>query len=298
MYQARLIKNRDIKMSKVRESQLCAGGVLLILIILSFSLACLLTTDTSFTAHTASSLLSRLLGESRQSLGDYLDLQADRYFHRGVPHIEKKEARPGFIQSLAEEVQPRAHEHLESAEINEIMPWLRFATRMNPHDMNAYRSAAFWVSQQQHGEPHALAILDEARKDNPSDYRVPMERGMVLLNYGELDKASDAFDAALRLWSKTEGVPAEQKRIDHAALYNYRGFLYELSGRTADAISSYHQDLLIRPEAAGLREVISAIEQGRRTRADAEKTLHVLMSERITPEEYAHRVEGHEDIHD
>ena len=121
---------------------------------------------------------------------------------------------------------------------------------------------------------------------------------MVLLNYGELDKASDAFDAALRLWSKTEGVPAEQKRIDHAALYNYRGFLYELSGRTADAISSYHQDLLIRPEAAGLREVISAIEQGRRTRADAEKTLHVLMSERITPEEYAHRVEGHEDIHD
>ena len=95
MYQARLIKNRDIKMSKVRESQLCAGGVLLILIILSFSLACLLTTDTSFTAHTASSLLSRLLGESRQSLGDYLDLQADRYFHRGVPHIEKKRSETG-----------------------------------------------------------------------------------------------------------------------------------------------------------------------------------------------------------
>ncbi|MCX6339903.1 MAG: tetratricopeptide repeat protein [Candidatus Aureabacteria bacterium] len=273
------------------------GGVLISLIALCFSLACLLTTDESFTPHDPASVLGRLLGESRQAIGSSLCVEADRYFHHGVPH-QTKAASMGFIQNLANEVQPRTLEHLSGGELYEMMPWLRFATRMDPHNMDAYLSAAFWVAEQENGHlPQAMDILAEARRNNPSDYRVPLQRGLILLHYGELDNAARLFDLALKLWAHTGGVNAEQKRIDIAALFNYRGLLYEHEGRTAEALACYREHLRIKPEANGVREIVRGIEEGQRSRADAERILHDLMKEKVTPDEYCRHTDDHPHTH-
>ncbi len=275
-----------------------AGGIIAALGALSFALAAILSTDGSFATCDRGSLVGRILGESRQAIAGNLCVEADRYFHHGVPH-KTKAASIGFIQRLADEVQLRTPEHLSGDEIREMMPWLRFATQMDPHNMDAYLSAAFWAVQENKGNlRQALAILEEARQNNPSDYRVPMQRGLILLQYGDRAGAAQSFDTALKLWPHTEGVDAAQKRIDAAALFNYRGFLYELDGRTADALSCYREHLRIKPESDKMRETVRSIERGERTRADAEKILHNLVNEKVTPDEYCkHDDDDHDHEH-
>lgn len=269
-----------------------AGGALAALLACSFSLACRLATDPAFAAARGGTAAALLMEETRKALGGEFDEMADVYFHRGVSHREE-EAPAGVFQRLEDVVSPRTHVHLTSAEIFQIMPWLRFATRVNPHDMDAYMSAAFWVSQQ--GKDYrrqALGILEEARRNNPRDYRVPMERGMVLLHYGELGGAARSFDQALRRWGETAGVDARQKQIDRAALDNYRGFLYELDGRTSDALACYRDYMRQMPEDHGMRETIRRVEAGGRPRRELERTLDVLTRRTVTPEEYAREAEG------
>ncbi|MEJ2744233.1 MAG: hypothetical protein P8123_00860 [bacterium] len=273
-----------------------AGGIIVALGALSFSLAAILSTDGSFSPCDGGSLLGRMLGESRHAIGDSFCEEADRYFHHGVPH-KKKTASIGFMQRLADEVQLRDPEHLSGDEVHEMMPWLRFATRMDPHNMDAYLSAAFWVVQE-NGEnlPQAMEILDEARRNNPSDYRVPLQRGLIFLQYGDRNGAAQSFDVAMRLWSHTDGANPEQKRIDLAALFNYRGFLYELDGRTDKALAYYRKHLRIKPDSDKMREVIHDIERGERTLSDAEKILRTFVDRKITPDEYCHH--DHDDDHD
>jgi tetratricopeptide (TPR) repeat protein len=265
-----------------------AAGVLASLAALSFSLACRLTTDPSCTPPVSTSLLGRLLGESRRAIGDDLFEQAERYFHRGVGH-SRKAVSMGFLQRLSDEVQPRVPEHLSGGDIYEMMPWLRFATRMDPHNVDAYLGAAFWVAAQDDGhQQHALDILSEAQRNNPADYRIPLERAQLLIHDGELHKAARAVDLALVMWGNTRGVDPGQKRLDRAALLNYRGLLHELDGRSAEALVCYREHLRIRPEADGVRQIVQGIEQGTRSRVDAEKVLQGLMKKKITPDEYCH----------
>ncbi|MEI6633707.1 MAG: hypothetical protein WCP22_07810 [Chlamydiota bacterium] len=275
-----------------------AAGVLASLAALSFSLACRLTTDPSFTPPASTSLLGRLLGESRRAIGDDLFEQAERYFHRGVGH-SRKAVSMGFFQRLSDEVQPRVPEHLAGGDIYEMMPWLRFATRMDPHNVDAYLGAAFWVAAQDDGhQQHALDILSEAQRNNPDDYRIPLERAQLLIHHGELHKAARAVDLALVMWENTRGVDPGQKRLDRAALLNYRGFLHELDGRPAEALVCYREHLSIRPEADGVRQIVQGIEQGRRSRADAERVLGAFMKKKITPDEYCHHDDDHPHDHE
>lgn len=263
-----------------------AGCALAILTAVSFSLSCLLTSRAGATRGADDLFLGRLLGESRRAIGNSFSLEADRYFHRGVAH-HKERAFTDLIQRLRDEVQPRTHEHLSDTEINEIMPWLRFATRMDPRNVDAYIGAAFWVSDQRGGKlEQALSILDEARKKNPSNYRIPLQRGMILLHYGETGRAARAFDRALKLWPNAPRVSEERKRLDLVAIFNYRGFLYELEGRDANALSCYRCSLSIKPDTHGLRDIVKSIESGRRSREDVEKTLHAFTSRHVDRSAY------------
>lgn len=272
--------------------RLISSGIVIFLSALSFSLACRLTADPSFARQASTPLLGRLLGESRRALGENLREQADLYFHRGIGHVRDR-APMGIIQRLADKVQPRTPEHLENHGIDEIMPWLRFATRLDPHNVDAYLDAAFWVNADNGGRRKlAMDILAEARRNNPSDYRIPMQRGRALLCGGEVREAARAFDAALAMWETARGVAPPQKQLDRAALLDYRGFTHELEGNSAAALDCYRESLRAKPGFAGPQTLIREIEQGRRSRADAERHLAVMMKQKITPDDYCHHEEG------
>lgn len=253
-----------------------AGAALAVLAGISFSLACILSARGDLGGSERESMLARLLGESRQAIGANLNIEADRYFHRGVPH-QHELAFVDQFQRLKDQVQPRDHDHLSGTEMFEMMPWLRLATRLDPHNVDAYLGAAFWAAEQKGYEQQALEILKEARKNNPNDYRIPLQRGMILLHYGVIADATRSFDTGLRLWPRGEGVTEEQKRNDLASLLNYRGFLYEFEGRNDMALACYHGSLKLRPDSAGLAEIIREIEYDGRSRDEIERTLQVFL---------------------
>lgn len=266
---------------------------------LAFSLACRLTTDPAFAYHASTPLIGRLLGESRRALAGDLYEEADRYFHRGVGHVRER-APMGFIQRLADEVRPRTvHAHLSEYDIGEMMPWLRFTTRADPHNVDAYLDAAFWVDAGHDGRRGlAMGILEEARRNNPADYRIPMERGrLLLLGGGDVRGAARAFDAALRMWETAPGVDDARKQIDRAALLDFRGFTHELEGDRAAALDCYRESVRARPGFEGPRALIVEIEAGRRTRGDAERQLAALMKRKVTPDDVCHRDGEHEHAH-
>jgi tetratricopeptide (TPR) repeat protein len=273
-----------------------AVAVIMVCAVVASLLACVLTSDEACMVPAGDSLLGRLLGESRRAFGEKLNIEADRYFHRGVRHPERL-AFVDYIQRLRDEVQPRSHEHLSDTETFEVMPWLRFATRMDPHNVNAYLGAAFWTAAQDGYLDQAMGILDEARKENPENYRIPLQRGTILLHYGNIDDASRAFDRALRLWPAAPRVDDEQKRIDLAALLNYRGFLYEVEGQREDALHCYRRSLCVKPESKDLRVIVRKLERGERSRAEAERTLRAFLRKGMDADDRCTRDDEHAPSH-
>ena len=279
-------------------SRLLPAAAAVALAVLAFSLACRLTTDPIFVRCASPPLIGRLLGESRRALGGAMVEQADRYFHRGIGHARKR-VPMGFIQRAADHVNPRLPEHLEGHEIDEIMPWLRMATRLNPRDVDAFLDAAFWVDARQGGRRDlALGILAEARRHNPGDYRIPMQRGRVLLRGGEVRAAARAFDAALAMWETTGGVDQARRELDRAALLDFRGFVHELEGDQAAALGCYRERARTRSGVNGSQAVIREIEEGRRSRRDAERQLAVLMGSAVDPDEQCRHDEDHGETHE
>jgi len=254
-------------------ARFAAAASVAALLIAAFSLACALTSDQALSGGRGSSLVERLSAASRRALADDLCVEADRYFHRGVPH-RRERAFTDAIGRLAEIVRPTRHEHIGGGDICEMMPWLRFATLADPENIEAYTGAAFWVAREKKDAlPQALGILREARRRNPYDYRVPLQEGSILLHSGDLAGAERAFDLALRLWPRAERCSEEQTRLAREALLNYRGFLHELRGDTGEALRCYREYLALKPDAPGMRDIVARIERGARGREEAERIL-------------------------
>lgn len=275
-----------------------AAGIVVSLSALAFAFACRLTADPSLARHASTPLLGRLLGESRRALGGNLCEQADRYFHRGVGHSGNR-ASMGPIQRLADTVRPRSPEHLAGGDIDEMMPWLRFATRVDPHNVDAYLDAAFWIAAEHQGRRElALDILAEARRNNPDEYRIPMQRGRILLLGGEVRAAARAFDAALAMWGTAAGVDPARARLDRAALLDYRGFICELEGDQPAALECYRGSVRAKPGSDGTQAIIRAIEEGRRSRADAERYFAGMVKRKIVPDDYCRHDGDHAGEHE
>jgi tetratricopeptide (TPR) repeat protein len=235
-----------------------------------------------------------MLGKSREALGFKMNIEADRYFHRGVRHHEDV-SFTGFFQNLLEEVQPRTHEHLADTDVFEMMPWLRFATQIDPQNIDAYLGAAFWAAQQDGYLPQALQILAEARAKNPSNYRIPLQKGTILLKNGDIDGARKDFEQGLTLWPRAPRATEEQKRLDRAALLAYRGFIYELDSQQDKALACYKEALRYNPAMSDLRPTIAAIERGERSLADAERQRRNLYSQETAHHHHSHDHDHHHD---
>jgi len=148
----------------------------------AFALCCRLTSeplmpgDETDSPAMAGSVAIKALGASRVAVGDQLYANADRTFHMGVGVYRRRAFTSGFMR-LARAIAPEEHVHLHAESVNEIVPWLYFATRADPHNVEAYVVAAFWLAGEGNRPDLAEHVLDEARANNPKDYRVYLEKG-------------------------------------------------------------------------------------------------------------------------
>jgi len=238
---------------------------------LAFCLACHLATSQSLPAPEGG-MAGLLMGESRQAVSLNFFNTADQYFHKGVAHRPPQIALHGIFRRWEGAITPEQHAHAEGADSAEILPWLKLATRTDPHNVEAFLVAAFWASTGLHRSDLADEILAEAQRSNPADYRIPLEKGRMAIRASNFDGAEKALSAALAL------IPADStnQQMDRAEILTFLGFLREAKGVRADALLFFKNALAIFPERAYINERVALLEAGTEPPESAAELLRKL----------------------
>ena len=231
----------------------------------AFALCCRLTSEALIPGDETDSMAIKALDTSRTAVGEQLFEEADRTFHKGVG-IYRRKAFTSWFSRLGQAITPEEHVHLHAESVNELVPWLYFAIRANPHYVEAYAVAAFWLAGEGGRPDLAERVLDEARANNPRDYRVYLEKGHLALKMGALTKATRAFDAANRLWERDSGSDKVQAQLDRAEMLACRGLLYEENKDIPHALTCYRDVLTIFPSRTGIRERMTELVKSGRAR--------------------------------
>lgn len=236
------------------------------------------------------SLLHRVFGTTRTALSQAMMVEADRYFHRGVAH-ERPHAGGGLFSGWADAISPRVPDQIQGGEIEEIMPWLRFATLSDPANVDAYLTTAFWLSRQDQ-PARALYVLDEAERHNPHDYRVYMGRGFHYFESFLTESALANFEKAMNLWPGGLSDTDPQARLDRGQMLTFSGALHELQGNYAQAVAYYEEVRNLFPQRTWLEERIDQLRRGNTDLSD-EFWKNVLQSAGILGNQASMEFDGH-----
>ena len=276
-----------------RSPAFLAGIVLLMALGLAFSLACKVVPATLDPALDPN-LATRMLGESRQALSLNFFNEADRYFHKGVSHLQTRARLHGVFQRWDEAITPEQHAHAEGASSAEILPWLKLASRADPRNIDAFLVAAFWAETELHRHDLAMEILNEAQRANPAEYRIPLEKGRLSIRTRQFADAHAVLGCALRLQSHAPAAaaPDRQFALDRAEILVFLGFLSELDNQRAEAIEAFNNALAIFPERSYIKERVAILEAGREPQDSARRLLEALTRQ------WAHNACHEDDDHD
>ena len=266
---------------------------------LVFTLSCLLVVVRPVEGESGErSVAAALFGESRLALSGHFYEMADMYFHRGVEHIREEAFSDGFFQKIYAEFSPRKHVHVAGHDVNEIMPWLKLAIRMDPHNVELYTVTAFWLATEG-GHPNiALNVLHQALAHNPYCYQAQLELGRIYLRMERLQEAKRAFDAGLAFWEKAAQKESRDARWDKAALLLYRALLHEADGETELAAAQMREVVSMFPERKGLLARIAALEKGESPLVNARRYWKNVLVEETKQRAACKHTAEHEDHHE
>lgn len=205
--------------------------------------------------------LSRLFGSLRLVVSQQAFVEADRVFHRGVGH-QHETFFDDPLQRWRRQLSPTLHEHLPDSDLAEVMPWLRLTVRANPHDVEAWLVAAYWLSNSLERTDLAIAACREAAAANPGDYRPYMQWARLLLRVGRWEAAARVSDRALELWPAPLEPEDNMARLDEARLWEWRGYLWAHSGDVERAVAALERVLARRPNHETVRVELDRIRSG------------------------------------
>ena len=130
-----------------------------------------------------------------------------------------------------------SHTHLANGKEREILPWLRLSAELDPHRIETYTVAAYWLRRELGKVKEAEDFLREGLEANPSSYELLLDLGRLYYeNDNDPARARNLWTAALRRWMEQEGGKSEP---DLAALGQITGRLArreESQGHYAEAI--------------------------------------------------------------
>jgi len=190
-----------------------------------------------------------ILGPARSLLSNGLYERADVYFHKGAEHT-KKEAFHGFFQKWKDAICPKKHVHARGREVEEILPWLRLATQSDPHNVEVFLVAAYWLNGECRRTDLAIDAIREAIEKNPDRYELQLEMGRLYLHTDEIARSLSSMEKALSILESAQQPDPEQAAIDLSFILSTRSYLYEALGDREKAIESTREVLALRPTPA------------------------------------------------
>ena len=242
----------------------------------AFGLSCILSALTPARS-TPGEVTAAVFGGSREAIAGALYERADLYFHRGVGHVHDEAFAHHPFQRLAESISPSRHAHVHGARIKEIMPWLWLALRADPYNEDLYLVSAFWLWSEAERYDLALRVLQQGQTSLPYNYALQTATGRLMLKQGRLERAADAFDAALAFWERTAEPDDEGARHDRAEILLYRALLHEAAGSPARAAGMLREIARLFPKRQPIEERARALEAGNPVEPPARELLRRLV---------------------
>lgn len=209
--------------------------------------------------HASHSMPMTLLGQFRTNLDAYLWLKTIDYLHGGITYRpftaaergkgmrEHKHDMGGFAEhecggptlipskekdwraifgDLERNLQPYRPGSARHSDPQELIPWYRVQTLINPLDVNAYATCAFFLADFAREPERALAFLKEGAENNPNS---PVLHGAVGQLYFEkwqdYDKAIPCLEKAIAVGTEMhERDCMDEKAMGDAYLFLARAY--------------------------------------------------------------------------
>ncbi len=223
------------------------GYIICFLFVLCFGLACDLDRwqggASSYKRNESGGLFSAVLGETQGLIGALLYLKADVYFHRGYyPSIfenvsqgsgmEKTEGHSDehghdhekcekdfsrepldWVDRFSRSFYPSIHVHANEIPKGqkEILPWLKMSATFDPHRIENYTVAAYWLKSL--GKINeAEEFLRDGLRANPGNPELLFELGKIYKDdRKDVTKARNILELSLTRW---RDVAAKEKEPD------------------------------------------------------------------------------------
>jgi tetratricopeptide (TPR) repeat protein len=273
-------------------------GLILGVWILAFTLANRIFISLPPDTSDQESPLFRLLNAGRVEIGADLYRRADLYFHKGVAFSRPPPMKGDPFRKLLDVVAPETVVHLGGQNIREIMPWLRFTTRIDPHHVEAFLVTAFWLSEEAHRPDVAHEVLREGLRLNPGAYAIYLGRGKLYLRQKNTTAALQSFTAALRCWPHSPIViDPEDLKFDRAEILTYRALVFEMLDRPADAIRDLEEVLSLFPDRHLFRDRIADLAAGRKSLSTASRLADTLLKTRPPDEDHPGQTADEQESH-
>ena len=237
-----------------------------------------------------SSIFTLLLGESRRAFADQMFLKADGYYHLGnypsvfdlaLPdgktHMAKEaeshdhrhaDSHPppphrDWLEAFGSHFHPTGHRHLEALrDAREILPWLRLAAELDPHRVDSYTVAAYWLRERLNRVPDAEAFLRDGLRANPDSYEILFELGRLYAeNNRDVPRARAVLELAINKWIQQEAAKPAPDASSYRLILGQLATLEEQTGNLDRALSHYTRLKNISPQPDSIQRRIDEVQK-------------------------------------
>ena len=224
----------------------------------------------------------KTFGEFKNYFSDMSYLKADIYYHGGIYHIDEgkdeheHETQPqsclvketqalhehedihdhkhehaehkirpslNILFDIADAMRITEHRHLWGKEEKEIVPWIYYAVRLNPHNEEAYSVGGFWLAVKLKKPDHAIKLLEEGLTNNPESWKIYQALGQVYF----VQKKN--YEKARTYFEKAKGLGDKEKvnKFDKRKIYTFLAESCKETGNEEQATELYRELLKLFP---------------------------------------------------
>ncbi|MFO1478436.1 MAG: hypothetical protein U1F98_17525 [Verrucomicrobiota bacterium] len=152
------------------------------------------------------------------------------------------------------------HTHLSGGNLREILPWLRIAAELDPHRIDTYTVAAYFMVRHLGKVDEAEQFLREGLQANPDSYELAFELGrLYLLQRNDPVRARNLWILAVRKWHETEGKEKDPNYVPFDKIAVNLGELEAKQGNYAQAIEWLEQAKAHSVNADSIEKQIEAL---------------------------------------